>query len=199
MTDKKTTKLLRAVQKLEGLMEAQDLEGAARLAEDIEMRAAEAGIQSAALSWIRAIVDDNRGRHEQALDAIDVAVQLDPLALAFRNSRAIIVKNLRASVATSNASNVPRLWRVLVEAGEADDNVHIALARHHLGTGHNQEALAVLTAVTTLNPSNSEAWHLRIQTAEKLGLPVVFGIARAEAAVAGVRAQAFVTPLVGES
>jgi tetratricopeptide (TPR) repeat protein len=206
MTDipkkKAVEKLLKAVRKLEGLMEAHDLDGAAKLVVEIERRAAEAEIQSSAsLKWIEAIILDNKGDHEPALDAIDVAVQLDPLAVAYNNSRQVILRNISLALANpsrpADQANTPRLWAALVHAGVAGDSDHLCLARFHLAVGATEEALNVLVALTTLSPGNADAWLLRVALATKLERPEA--VAAAQAAAAGASAVAFITPVVGES
>lgn len=202
-TNKAIEKLARAVTKAERLAEEQQHEAALKLLDDIQREAARVHIQSAYLHWLKAILLDTAPppltKHDEALREIQAAIALDPLSIPFRNSRRAILHNLKALMADSQrgTTDVPRLWALLVEAGDADDGVHLALARHHVAIGAPKEALNVLIALTTLSPSNSEAWLMRVEIAAKLAGSDP-AVSRAEAAAAGSPCQPFGVPPVGQ-
>lgn len=200
---KAVEKLARAVTKAERLAEEQRHGEALKLIDDIQAQAVGNDVQSAYLHWLKAVLLDTAPppltQHDQAWVEIQAAILLDPLSAPFRNSRRAILHNLKALMADpQRTADVPRVWGLLVEAGDADDGVHLALARHHIGAGALEDALNVLTALTTLSPTNSEAWQLRIEVAAKLAGPEGLTVARAEAAAAGAANTPFVTPVVGQ-
>lgn len=205
-TNNKTIeKLARAVTKAERLAEEQRHEDALRLIEDIQAQAAGIAVESAYLHWLKAVLLDTApppfSRPEQALVEIQAAISIDHLSVPFRNSRRAILHSLKGLLADPQRStvDVPRIWALLVDEGEADDESHLALARHHLAVGALDEALKVLTALTILSPSNPRAWTMRVEVAAKLAAPEELAVARAEAAAAGATQVAFVSPPVGKS
>lgn len=201
--NKAVEKLARAVTKAERLAEEQRHEEALKLINDIQGQAARVGVQSAYLHWLKAVLLDTAPapltRHDQALEQIQAAITLDPLSVPFRNSRRAILHNLKALIADPHQStvDVPRIWALLVDVGEADDESHLALARHHLAVGALDDALKVLTALTVLSPSNPRAWTMRVEVAAKLATPEELAVACAEAAAAGAIGS-FIAPVMGQ-
>ena len=71
---------------------------------------------------------------------------------------------------------------MLVQAGRADELVHIAMARHLAEVGKGDDAMKLLDAVLLLSPACRDAWVARSMVAKKLGLIDEAVAAEAEAA-----------------
>jgi hypothetical protein len=97
----------------------------------------------------------------------------DPIATEGLRSHDIIAANLRRTLAdpvrAADARDTPRLYRLLVDAGEADTASHVAMARHHLHAGKNERALALLESVVALAPACEEAWRALADAAKTSG------------------------------
>src|SRR6266478_2255902 len=101
-------------------------------------------------------------KHELACKYAQEALREDPLAPPFRNSFAIVAKNLRTAMLEAGQPDwVPRFYDILVHAGEASDGVHVAMARWLHGRGHHEQPLKLVNAVTLLSPACGDAWSLR--------------------------------------
>jgi hypothetical protein len=183
------------LQQLERLTEARDLDAAQALADNLITAVRRAGINSACLAWLRAIVTDLRGDPLQALHLIEEALAVDPIAPPFLNSRAVIVRRLREALCRPDREAADpetlTLWNTLAHAGAADDSCHLALVRHHVAKGNDLEALRLLDAVTTLSPASVEAWAMKAQVATRLGDIPLASEASAEAAALGEPATSF--------
>lgn len=184
-----------ASQRIEELMEARDYQGAQRNAEDLAARARKAGVRSAHLTWLLAIVADHLEQSLAAFTLIQEALSMDPLAPPFIRSERIICRRMREALCNpareATDPETPRIWEALVRAGAADDACHLALARHHLAKGNALQALRVVDAVTTLSPTFGDAWVLKVAIATELGDKHLATTAEAEATALGVGLTAF--------
>jgi len=81
---------------------------------------------------------------------------------------------------------VPRLYALLLEAGEADLASHLAMVRFEVATGRLVEARTRVEAVTRLFPAR-EAWLLLARVARAQGDLDVAVKAETEAATAVAR------------
>lgn len=146
------------------------------------------GMESAYLRFVLAQALDHHGEVEMAFDEIKKAMKLDPLALPIRHAFQDLASKIRASLAHPNRAaddpEVPRLYTVLLEAGEADLPAHLAMVRFELTTGKLAEARARVEAVTRLFPADREAWALLAQVARAQGENDVAVKADTEAATA---------------
>jgi hypothetical protein len=190
-----TDNLWQGLRRIEQLIEAPDLDAALKVLRQVEAQVAAAGIDSPHLAWLRAIVEDNRGDYEAALGSVQRAIALDPVAPPFRHSFKVIVSHIRESLGVDrkpSALPVPKLWALLVRAGEADDGVHLALVRHHIEHKELADAARVLQALTTLSPANTEAWALMLDVALRLDDVETVTVARLRVATDGVEGIPFV-------
>lgn len=142
--------------------------------------AEEHGIVSAHLSWVLAVVFDNKAAEtgdpkdfEEALDWIRRAVQTDELAVPFWRSYHIIVDRIRTTIMdperdASDKAKEP-LYRALLNADEATPEVHLAYGRHLLACGRAIEAVKLLESLTKLHPANREAWAALAEAATAVG------------------------------
>ena len=61
---------------------------------------------------------------------IEQAIELDALVPMFRDSREVIVRHLRRKlVEAAGPVELPGMYQVLLQAGEADEACHLAMAR----------------------------------------------------------------------
>ena len=106
-----------------------------------------------------------------------------------------VAGRLRAALADparpADDADVPRLYTLLVEAGEADLDAHLTMVRFALATGQLDRARTLADAVTTLFPAAREAWDALARVARAQGDLARVAQAEAEAAVAGVQAPLF--------
>ena len=147
------------------------------------------GLTSAYVDWALAVVFDNLGELEMAFASICESVQHDPLNPAGQRSFDVIVGHLRASLADEQRDpadpSTPRLYALLMEAGEADVPSHLAMARHLSHAGRHDEALRVLDAVTLLSPVSRDAWRLKEAVAQAKGDLELAASCAAESAAIG--------------
>jgi predicted Zn-dependent protease len=120
---------------------------------------------SASVAWNLAIVCDYLEDFEMAYRYVEEALARDPLSVPFNRSFDIIIDRIRGALASEQRApddaSTPRLYALLVQCGQADSGSHLAMARHHLHAGNATAARRLLEAVTTLEPTNREAWaHL---------------------------------------
>jgi tetratricopeptide (TPR) repeat protein len=184
--------------KLEALLgkirRALDDRGAAEVAEavlrEVIAETQRLGITSAYVHYVLAGVLDRMGKVEMAFDELKKAVQADPLALPVRNAFQDVAARLRAALAdptrAADDADIPRLYTLLVEAGEADLEAHLTMVRFAVATGQLERARALAEAVTTLFPAVREAWEALARVARAQGDAATAARADNEAAGAQV-------------
>ena len=154
------------------------------------------GFASAYVHYVLGQTLDQMGKLEMAFDELKKAVQADPLALPVRHAFQDVAARLRAALAdparAADDAAIPRLYTLLVEAGEADVDAHLAMVRFTVATGQLERARTLAEALTTLHPAAREAWEALARVARAQGDVAVATKAEAEAAVAETR-----TPLFG--
>ena len=155
-----------------------DAEAAEKLFREVMAEAQKLGVVSAYVHDVLSGLLDRMGRLEMAFDELKKAVRADPLALPVRHAFQDVAARLRAALADPGRAvddaDVPRLYTLLVEAGEADLDAHLAMVRFAVATSHLERARALAEAVTTLFPAAREAgWHGRRATgrARRLRMP----------------------------
>jgi tetratricopeptide (TPR) repeat protein len=153
--------------------QAGNFDEAVDLARAVVEKAKGLGVSSAFALWQVAVAADNGGKLEMAFDYITRALQLDPLDNTYRGSFEIIAKRLRAALASPERAaddpSTPRLYELLVRAGEADVGAHSAMTRFWLAKGETAKAAQIADAVTLLNPTDREAWLCRAEVARAAG------------------------------
>jgi tetratricopeptide (TPR) repeat protein len=147
--------------------EARDLFG------EVRARAKRLGLASAHLDWGFAVASDYLGETEMAFEGIREAVTKDPFNPMVQRSFDIIAGRLRAALADAarapEDASTPRLYRLLLAAGEADVSCHVAMARHLAHAGDAREAMRLLDAVTLLAPASRDAWLQKAALARAAG------------------------------
>ena len=148
------------------------------------------GVDSAYLRYVLGQTLEQHGELEMAFDEFKKAMKLDPLALPIRHAFQDLAGRIRASLTHPNRAvddpEVPRLYALLLEAGEADLAAHLAMVRFELATGRLVEARSRAEAVTQLFPAR-EAWMLLARVARTQGDLDVAVKAETEAATAVAR------------
>jgi Flp pilus assembly protein TadD len=144
-----------------------------------------AGVASAHVCWLLAVLCDDLDEMEEAFKYINEATALDPLEPGITRSFGIIADRLRRTLIDPERDpadeSTPRLHAMLVEAGKADELVHIAMARHLAEIGKGDEALALLDAIVLLAPGCRDAWVVKAVLAKNLGRHEEAAVAQAQA------------------
>ena len=162
-------------------------EAAENVLREVIAEAQRLGIVSAYVHFVLAGVLDRSGRLDMAFDELKKAMQADPLALPVRNAFQDVAARLRAALVdpsrAADDGDIPRLYGLLVGAGEADLESHLAMVRFALATAQLDRARTLAEAVTTLFPAAREAWEALARVARAQG--DVATAARADGEVAG--------------
>ena len=186
LTEANRKAVLADIRKCQELHSENKLKEGRDLAEGMADYAKRMGVQSAHLLWVRAILADYAGDHEPALIHIAAAAATDPLDPNIARSEGIILDRARTALGAPdrdlNDPATPRIHKLLVKAGAADDACHLALAAHLNFKGKHAQALAVVDAVLTLSPTNQAAWNLKAVIAQATGDKDMAVKASAEAA-----------------
>jgi tetratricopeptide (TPR) repeat protein len=144
------------------------------------------GVNSAFVVYHLAVAADVAEEFEMAFNYIVQAIAEDPISRPFRHSFDIISGRIRTSLANParglDDPSTPRLYDLLVRTGEADVASHLVMARHLGAVGDLARALTLAAAVTTLNPTDRDAWLCRSQLAQKAGQAELATTCAAEAA-----------------
>ena len=184
--------------KLEGLLaklrkaleERGNPEAAESLFREVVAEAQRLGLASAYVHYVLSGALDRMGKLEMAFDELKKAVRADPLALPVRQAFQDVAARLRAALAdparAADDAAIPRLYTLLVEAGEADLEAHLAMVRFAVATTQLERARALAEAVTTLVPAAREAWEALARVARAQGDVARAAAADAEAAGAGM-------------
>jgi hypothetical protein len=139
----------------------------------LRARAGKLGLDSAYLAWGMAVTSDYLGELDVAFTTISESLAKDPLNPAAQNSFGVIAHHIRAALAdaqrTPDDACTPRLYQLLLQAGEADVPSHLAMARHLAHGAKPAEAMRILDAVTLLAPSSRDAWLQKAALARSLG------------------------------
>ncbi|MFO0585450.1 MAG: tetratricopeptide repeat protein [Anaeromyxobacter sp.] len=170
-------------------LDRSDKAAAMQVFRSVLVEAERLGVDSAYLRWVVAVTHDELGALEMAWEEMEKSIAADPLSLPARRSFEIIADRVRAALrapgrAVDDAST-PRLYAMLIRAGEADLGAHVAMARFELATGRVAEARGLADAVVRLFPASREAWSLLADVARAQGDAVTAASAGLEAASAG--------------
>ena len=191
------TKLEALLGKLRRALEERgSADAAEQLFREVVAESRRLGFVSAYVHYVLAGALDRMGKLEMAFDELKKALQVDPLALPVRHAFQDVAGRLRAALADParppDDADVPRLYTLLVEAGEADLDAHLTMVRFALATGQLDRARTLANAVTTLFPAAREAWGALARVARAQGDLAV--AAKADAAAAMTEEQ---VPLFG--
>ena len=161
------------------------------------------GLTSGALFWHAAVANDYAGNWEAAFNHINHALDLDPLAEPFRNSFGIITNRIRGALTHADRAvddpSTPKLYEMLVRAGEADVSCHAVMARYAAATGDLAKAKAIADAATLLFPTSPEAWKAKSDVAAKSGDAAAVEACAVELAALGEPLVPFAVPGVALS
>ena len=131
------------------------------------------GIDSPAVHFRLGLSLDDLGDEEGAFREFVRAIALDPLCLHQREQLRDCARRLRSRLAwharQGNGADVARIHSLLSEAGEADVQCHLALARHHVSGDRLVAARELVEAVTRLFPGHTEGWLLLAEIARAEG------------------------------
>jgi|GEM_PF-385169 len=177
------------------LDERGDAEAAESFFREVVSEAQRLGVVSAYVHYVLAGALDRMGKLEMAFDELKKALQADPLALPVRHAFQDVAARLRAALAdptrAADDPEVPRLYTLLVEAGEADLDAHLTMVRFAVATAQLDRARTLAEAVTILFPTAREAWEALARVARAQGDVARATTADAEVALVGVRAPLF--------
>jgi len=172
-----------------------DAEAAEKVFREVMAEAQKLGLVSAYVHYVLSGLLDRMGKLEMAFDEIKKAARADPLALPVRYAFLDVAARLRAALAdparAADDADVPRLYTLLVEAGEADLEAHLVMVRFAVATAQLERARALAEAVTTLFPAAREAWEALGRVARAQGDVARAAAADAEAAVMGTQPPLF--------
>ncbi len=172
-----------------------DAEAAEKLLREVMAEAQKLGVVSAYVHYVLSGLLDRMGKLEMAFDELKKAVKADPLALPVRHAFLDVAARLRAALAdparAADDADVPRLYTLLLEAGEADLEAHLAMVRFAVATAQLERARSLAEAVTTLFPAAREAWEALARVARVQGDAARAAAADAEAAVMGAEQPLF--------
>jgi tetratricopeptide (TPR) repeat protein len=190
------TKLEALLAKLKrALDERGDAEAAEKLFREVVAEAQRLGVASAYVHYVLAGALDRLGKLEMAFDELKKAVTADPLALPVRHSFEDVAARLRAALAdparAPEDADIPRLYGLLVEAGKADLESHLAMVRFAVATVQLERARVLAEAVTTLFPAAREAWEALARVARSQGDLARATAAEAEAGLVGIQPPLF--------
>ena len=173
--------------KLRRALEEREVEAAEKLFREVLAEAQRLGLASAYAHFVLAGALDRSGKLEMAFEEIKKAVDADPLALPVRHAFESVAARLRAALAdparAADDADVPRLYKLLVDAGQADLEAHLAMVRFAVATAQLDMARSLADAVTTLFPAAREAWETLARVARAQG--DVAAAAKADAELAG--------------
>lgn len=177
------------------LEERGDADAAERLFREVVSESQRLGFVSAYVHYVLAGALDRMGKLEMAFDELKKAIRADPLALPVRHAFQDVASRLRAALAdptrAPDDADIPRLYALLVEAGEADLEAHLTMVRFAVASAQLERARSLAEAVTTLFPAAREAWEALARVARAQGDVSLATKAEAEAALVEVRAPLF--------
>lgn len=178
--------MLADMQRVDELGQQRQYAEAKELALKVKAGLAWAGVGSAHVEWLLAVLSDYLAESEQAFKHITEAMRMDPLEPSIEKSFGIITDKLRRTLIDPERDpadeSTHRLHGLLVQAGCADELVHLAFARHLAEVGKGEEAMKVLDAVLVLSPACRDAWVVKAVVAKKFGFIDEAAAAEAEAA-----------------
>jgi tetratricopeptide (TPR) repeat protein len=198
MIDKHTKHLLAGAKRGFELMDERNPAEALKVFREVLIEARKAGIESANLLWGVAVASDYTGELEMAFENVTAALALDPLAGPIHHSFEVITRRIREALAAPDRAtddpSTPRLYAILVRAGEAEVESHAAMARYHLATGNVPAATAIADAAALLYPASKVAWEAKAAVANARGDAEGAELARIEGVAAGAASTPFTAP-----
>jgi hypothetical protein len=189
MFDKRTKHLLTGAKRGFELLDNREPAEALKVFREVIVEARKAGIESANLYWGCAVASDYTGEMEMAFENVTAALALDPLAGPIHHSFDVITRRIRDALSDPERAvddpSTPRLYAILVGAGEAEVESHVAMTRYHLAAGNVAAAGAIADAAALFYPNAPSAWEAKAAVATARGDAEGPEQARIEAAAAG--------------
>lgn len=166
--------LLHDLRRVQSFIDDKDFSAALTLALTVRAEAkSTTGRESAFASFLAAIAADMGGNPEVAFGYISEAISLDPLALPFQHSFGVIVGRIRGALIAPDREAadpaIERLHGLLLNAGKADAECHLALVRHYVATDRLDAAFKLVDALSEVFPTCAEAWAAKMTIARSLG------------------------------
>jgi hypothetical protein len=189
-------RLLEQINELQLTVNAHRFDDALAMLLAIQIEAKKAGMFTATIHWLSAMVRDYREEWVDALVSIQKGLFMDPLSSQLRNSLAVIAGRVRDHLQGVDETDdtIPTYWQLLAELGECDLDVHLLMARHLGNVGKTGQALELVEAIVLLNPSFADAWAVKGMLAGMAGDTELSALALAEAGRLGFRGPSFTTP-----
>ena len=198
MIDKRTKHLFAGAKRGFALLDEQNPAEALKVFREVLADARKAGVHSANLLWGIAVASDYTGELEMAFENVTAALALDPLAPPINHSFEVITRRIREALASperaSDDPSTPRLYAILVGAGEAEVESHAAMAHYHLATGNVPAAAAIADAAALFYPASPVAWEAKAAVANARGDAEGAELALIEAVAAGGAPTPFAIP-----
>ncbi len=105
-------------------LDRSDKAAAMQVFRSVLVEAERLGVDSAYLRWVVAVTHDELGALEMAWEELEKSIAADPLSLPARRSFEIIADRVRAALRAPGRAvddpSTPRLYAMLIRAGEAD-------------------------------------------------------------------------------
>lgn len=157
------------------------------LVKEVCAELARGGRASSYALWHVALIASRLEELEMAYEYVTKALEVDPVAAPLRKSFTAITGRLREALGDeareAGDPSTPRLYELLVRAGEADLGCHLAMVRWCSATGDHARARALAGAMTTLHPLDRGAWLGAAEAARAAGDHDAAARATAEAAL----------------
>ena len=170
---------------------------------EVRARACKLGLDSAYLAWGVAVASDYLKELDVAFTTIWESIAKDPLNPAAQHSFDIIAGHIREALADASRApddpSTPRLYHLLLEAGEADVACHLAMARHLAHAGDREAAARIVEAVTLLAPASRDAWLQKAALAQAAGDEALARECEAQAAALATSQVPFGIPPAGRT
>ena len=172
MEKQKLEAIIEQIDRAEALSDENDFGEARDALLAVDAECARERLESGFLNWRLCVVFDILEEHELAFKYVQQALRMDPLAPPFRNSFGVVVKRIQKAILEAEPGEedfVSRYYELLVNAGEGNDAVHIAMARDLNARGEHERALGLMNALTVLSPGCRDAWLARAAICRSLG------------------------------
>ena len=159
--------------RVEALGDARRFDEALAIVHRAHAAAVRAGETSAWTAWQAAMLLDAKGELVEALRWATEARRLDWFCPQYRHSQRVILRRIREVLCEKDRApgkaDTLALYQALQQHDAADEDCHLAAARHHAAAGRSDQARALVDAVLVLNPGNPAALRLKSRLLQALG------------------------------